>query len=294
MRPESQGLATMIRGSRPRVLINGQACDSVSSLDRGLLYGDGLFETIAVDNGTPRFWRRHLARLFAGCARLGILPPPGTQLLEEAGALVTGVDRGVLKLIVTRGCGGRGYHPADATTPTRILQLHPWPDYAEHCGRSGIRMRLCRLRLGHAPTLAGIKHLNRLEQVLARAEWGDPAIMEGLLLDEEERVVEGTMSNVFAIGNGVLMTPALDRCGVAGVLRTVVMELAAGLPIPVQVGRLGLDDLRTADEVFLTNSLIGIWPVTAFEDRSYPSGILTRRLQERLANLPSDGEAWLN
>jgi 4-amino-4-deoxychorismate lyase len=284
----------MITGSQPRVLIKGQAGDGVSTLDRGLLYGDGVFETIAVENGTPRFWRRHLARLSAGCARLGIEPPTGMQLLDDARQLVAGVDRGVLKLIVTRGCGGRGYHPADAATPTRIAQLHPWPDYPEHCGRSGVRVRLCRLRLGHAPALAGIKHLNRLEQVLARVEWSDPAIMEGLLLDEAGCLVGGTMSNLFIIRDGVLMTPALDRCGVAGVLRTVVLELAAGLPVPVQVGGLGLDALRVADEVFLTNSLIGIWPVTSFEDRRYPRGVQTRRLQERLADLPGDGEAWLN
>jgi 4-amino-4-deoxychorismate lyase len=276
-----------------RVLVNGGATDEVSSLDRGLLYGDGLFETIAVQDGRPRFWRRHLARLRAGCERLGISQPVEDRLREEADALVAGVDRGVLKLIVTRGCGGRGYRSEIPLHPTRILQLHPWPDYPGHCQVSGVRVRLCHQRLGHIPALAGIKHLNRLEQVLARMEWDDPAIMEGVLLDTDGRLVEGTMSNLFMIRDGVLMTPALDRCGVAGVLRGVVLELAAGL-MPVQVGALQPDDLRTADEAFLTNSLIGIWPVSAFEDHSYSRGILTHRLQERLTNLRSDGEAWPN
>jgi 4-amino-4-deoxychorismate lyase len=117
--------------------------------------------------------------------------------------------------------------------------------------------------------------------------------MEGVLRDTDGCLVEGTMSNLFMIRDGVLMTPALDRCGVAGVLRGVVLELAAGL-MPVQVRALQPDDLRTADEVFLTNSLIGIWPVSAFEDHSYSRGILTHRLQERLTNLRSDGEAWPN
>jgi 4-amino-4-deoxychorismate lyase len=155
-------------------------------------------------------------------------------------------------------------------------------------------VRLCRLRLGQNTVLAGIKHLNRLEQVLARGEWDDDGIMEGLLLDGEERLVEGTMSNLFLIRDRILMTPELIRCGVAGILRTVVMELAAGVPLPVQVTPLGLDDLREADEVFLTNSLIGIWPVIAVDDRPYRRGALTCRLQELLKDLSSDGEAWLN
>lgn len=276
-----------------RVLVNGAATEGLSSLDRGLLYGDGLFETLAVQNGQPRFWRRHLARLRAGCERLGIPQPAEDLLREEADTLVAGIDCGVLKLIVTRGCGGRGYRPDTVVHPTRILQLHPWPDYPEHFQDSGVRLRLCRHRLGHTPSLAGIKHLNRLDQVLARMEWNDPAIMEGLLLDTDGCLVEGTMSNLFMIREGVLMTPSLDCCGVAGVMRGIVLELAAGL-MPVQERQLGPDELRTMDEVFLTNSLIGIWPVTAFEDHGYPRGILTRRLQERLARVPSDDEAWLN
>jgi 4-amino-4-deoxychorismate lyase len=284
----------MTSGDHQPVLINGRATDAISSLDRGLWYGDGVFETIAVQDGRPRFWLRHLARLTAGCGRLGIPRPEGQCLLDEALKLIPDVDRGVLRIIVTRGCGGRGYRPAGTAPPTRVMQLHPWPDYPERCRVSGVRVRLCRLRLGQNPALAGIKHLNRLEQVLARAEWDDPAIMEGLLLDGEGRLVEGTMSNLFLIRDGVLMTPDLNRCGVAGVLRTVVMELAVGVSMPLRVGAFGLDDLGEADEVFLTNSLIGIWPVIAIEKRAYPKGDLTHRLQELLADLASDGEAWLN
>jgi 4-amino-4-deoxychorismate lyase len=284
----------MISRNNPTIVINGQATDGISSLDRGLLFGDGVFETIAAENGVPRFWLRHLARLNAGCARLGIPQPQGGRLLEESLALISGVELGVLKIIVTRGCGGRGYRPASNASPTRIIQLHPWPDYPDSCRESGVRVRLCRQRLGHNPSLAGIKHLNRLEQVLSRGEWNDPGIPEGLLLDADERLVEGTMSNLFLIRDRVLMTPNLLRCGVAGILRTVVMELAACVPLPVQVRALGLDDLWGADEVFLTNGIIGIWPVIAIEDRTYRRGALTHRLQELLADLTSDGEAWLN
>jgi len=275
-------------------VINGQAADGISSLDRGLLYGDGVFESIGVEAGQPRFWLRHLARLAAGCERLGIPQPEGERLLEESRLVISGVNRGVLKIIVTRGCTGRGYRPTNDAIPTRIIQLHPWPDDTGTCHGSGVRVRLCRQRLGHNPALAGIKHLNRLEQVLARGEWADPGIHEGLLLDGHGCLVEGTMSNLFLIRDRVLMTPDLSRCGVAGILRTVVMELAAKVPMPLQIRALGLDDLRGADEVFLTNSLIGIWPVIAVEDRPYRRGTLTCRLQELLKDLSSDGDAWLN
>jgi 4-amino-4-deoxychorismate lyase len=284
----------MISPEISRIVINGQATDGISSLDRGLLYGDGVFETIAVENGRLRFFLRHLARLSSGCGRLGIPHPEENRLLEEALAVISGVECGVLKIIVTRGCAGRGYRPASAAMPTRIMQLHPWPDYPGTCPGSGVRVRLCRQRLGHNPALAGIKHLNRLEQVLARGEWSDPDIREGLLLDEDDRLVEGTMSNLFLIRDRVLMTPDLSRCGVAGILRTVVMELATSVPMPVKVRALGLDDLQDAEEVFLTNSIIGIWPVSAVEDRPYRRGPLTCRLQELLQDLSSDGEAWLN
>jgi 4-amino-4-deoxychorismate lyase len=288
---DGRGPARMTSPDSPPILINGQASDGISSLDRGLLYGDGVFETIAVEDGRLRFWFRHLARLNAGCGRLGISQPEGNRLLEESLAVISGVDRGVLKIIVTRGCGGRGYRPASDATPTRIIQLHTWPDYPETCHGSGVRVRLCRQR---NPALAGIKHLNRLEQVLARGEWDDPGILEGLLLDEDDHPVGGTMSNLFIVRDRVLMTPELVRCGVAGILRTVVLEVAARVPMPLQVRALGLDDLWGADEMFLTNSLFGIWPVIAIEGRPYRKGVLTQQLQQLLKDLSSDGEAWLN
>lgn len=278
----------------PRLLVDGEPTERISCLDRGLLYGDGVFETLAVEEGRPRFWRRHLARLHAGCACLGIPYPDENRLREEALRAIAGEGRGVLKIIVTRGRGGQGYGGAVETTPTRIIQVHPWPDYPDECRGEGVRVRLCRLRLSCNPALAGIKHLNRLEQVLARREWDDPGIREGLLLDGDEHLVEGTMSNLFLMKEGVLLTPELTRCGVAGILRTVVRELAASLRLPVEVRALRLSDLWGADEVFLTNSLIGIWPVVAVDRHPFRRGAVTRRLQELLAALADDGEAWLN
>ena len=280
-----------------KVLINGKTVDCVASTDRGLLYGDGLFETIAVVNGSMRHWRRHLSRLQAGCDRLGIPAVNDVELEDECRSLAGNADKAVLKVIVTRGSGGRGYRMPDKPAPTRIVQLHDWPTYSPACTERGVAVRVCNTRLGHHPALAGIKHLNRLEQVLARQEWDDADIMEGLLLDAAGYLIEGTMSNLFLLRDGILLTPDLHRCGVAGIMRTRVLELAERLPIDVQVGPVEMQHLQEADEVFICNSLIGIWPVIAvaggdYKTRDYKKGTVTARLQALLDSSPDTGNSW--
>jgi 4-amino-4-deoxychorismate lyase len=267
------------------MLIDGKDTDQIAADDRGLLYGDGLFETIAVHDGVPQLWLQHMARLQRDCARLGIIPPAVELLYSEAHHLCAGQSRAVLKIIITRGSGGRGYRAPEPAAPRRVLSLHPWPAYPDHYPEQGIRVRLCAMRLGSNPRLAGIKHLNRLEQVLARAEWDDPGIGEGLLLDGEGRLVEGTMSNVFLVRDGRLQTPLLDACGVAGVMRECVLELARQGGIACEVTRLGLDDVAAADEMFVCNSVIGLWPVCQFEQQPLAAGPLTRRLQQAIGAL---------
>lgn len=262
------------------MLIDGKDTDRIAADDRGLLYGDGLFETIAVHDGVPQLWAQHMARLHRDCVRLGIAPPAEELLLDEARSLCAASEQAVLKIIITRGSGGRGYRPAPQSVPRRILSLHPWPVYPAFCWQQGIAVRLCDTRLGRNPRLAGIKHLNRLEQVLARSEWDDADITEGLMLDTEDRLIEGTMSNVFLIRDGELRTPALEYCGVAGVMRGHVVALAVELGIPCAVMPLELADVAQADELFVCNSLIGIWPVRRFQEREFIPGPLTRRLQQ--------------
>ncbi len=273
-------------------IINGRMTDCVASTDRGLLYGDGLFETIAVVEGEPGHWQQHLQRLQAGCARLGIEAVDELLLAEEYRQLVDGAGRAVVKIIVTRGSGGRGYRVPARPAPTRILQLHDWPDLPLACARQGVAVRMCDMRLGHNPRLAGIKHLNRLEQVLARQEWDDTGIMEGLLLDSGNHLVEGTMSNLFLVRDGVLLTPDLQRCGVAGIMRSQLLALADQLSINTEVCQLGMADLQAAEEVFICNSLIGIWPVISIDDRKYTRGIITSRLQDLLASETEPGWQW--
>lgn len=266
----------------PTALINGQPADTVSITDRGLQYGDGLFETIAVVDGRLLCWDEHMTRLENGCTRLNIAFPGSRQLAAEAGQVIAGSRRGVLKIIVTRGSDGRGYAPAADATPSRILWLNPWPDYPSDNREQGVRVRLCDTRLSTNSLLAGMKHLNRLEQVMARSEWNDPAIAEGLMFDQTGRVIEGTMSNLFVYREGALITPDVGQCGVAGIIRGRVLALAAEQHIDVMIAPLELNDIETAGELFLCNSLIGIWPVRAIGERRYTPGAVTRTLQDQL------------
>jgi 4-amino-4-deoxychorismate lyase len=271
------------------ILINGQPGEHVSALDRGLHYGDGLFETLAVRDGEPQLLERHLHQLADGCRRLHLPAPDAAVLTREARQLCAGASRAVLKIVVTRGQGTRGYRitPADTATTaergTRILMLLPAPQLVAADYRDGIALRLCHARLGTNPALAGIKHLNRLEQVLARAEWDDPEIREGLMLDATGAVIEGTMSNLFVVRASGLLTPELSQCGVAGVMRGLIIDTAQALGIPVSVTRVLPEYLAAADEVFMSNSLIGIWPVQRIEQTEYVVGPVTRRLMAEVS-----------
>lgn len=263
----------------PPCWIDGMPAETLPATDRGLQYGDGLFETLALRTGRIALLEYHLDRLKEGCERLGMAMPDRDLLRREFSTAAAGRRADVvLKLMLTRGSGGRGYRPPPEAKPRRILSLHPWPDHPAEWAEQGIRLRLCRTRLAHQPQLAGIKHLNRLEQVLARAEWDEAdGFQEGLMLDLEGAVVEGTMSNVFASPReGVLITPDLSRCGVAGVMRRHLLESARRAGIDVQVRALGLPELQDCPEIFLSNSLMGVWPVAEFEGRRHTVGAMGR------------------
>ncbi|HEX9626359.1 MAG TPA: aminodeoxychorismate lyase [Acidiferrobacterales bacterium] len=266
-----------------KALVDGRAADSLPLDDRGLHYGDGVFETVAVCAGRPLLWERHLERLRRGCARLGLLAPDAQGLSDELAALCRDAGpRAVVKLIVTRGGGGRGYAPPDDARTRRILLSLPWPDHDPLSAVRGVMVRRCRTTIGRNPLLAGIKHLNRLEQVLARREWRDE-FAEGLLSDADGCVIEGTMSNLFLVSRGTLITPDLSQSGVAGVMRAEVLEAARALGIAVAERGVPAAELAAADEMFLTNSLIGLWPVRRLDDRDFPIGELTQTLQKATA-----------
>lgn len=267
-------------------LTNGEFGADLSALDRGLAYGDGLFETCRIYAGQIPLWRLHRERLVEGAHRLGI-PLDVERIERERQRILSqapGVD-GVLKLVVTRGPGGRAYQPPATPVVSYCWQLRPGKLPAWQSGQDGVALYECRHRLGDNPALAGMKHLNRLEYVLARMEWGDD-YREGLLLDAQERVIEGTLSNVFIRLDDGWWTPRLDRNGVAGVMRRLILEqLAPALAFSVGEGDITRADLVGAQERFVCNSVFGIWPVTGLAPggESFESGPETRQLQRRLA-----------
>ena len=247
-------------------------------MDRGLHYGDGLFETLAVTNGRVRCWKDHWQRLQEGCSRVGIRCPDQELIKQEIAALSQGVARQVIKVLLTRGSAPRGYRVDPNAAPRRILLASAWPEYPSQWARDGVRVRLCQTRLGHNPSLAGIKHCNRMEQVLARSEWRDE-VEEGLMQDLDGNIIEGTMSNVFLVRGGTLVTPDLERCGVAGVTRQRILRQAPTLGIPVEVTQVGIEEVRCAEGLFLCNTLIGVWPVRVFEEQDYPVPSLLETLR---------------
>jgi 4-amino-4-deoxychorismate lyase len=265
------------------ILVNGLPAEHISVTDRGLLYGDGLFETLAVDAGRPLLWDAHLQRLLAGCARLGLPKPDVDALADEATRVCAGQARAVLKIIITRGPSSRGYAPPPVATPTRILSRSPWPDYPAANARHGVAITWCATPLARNPRLAGIKHLNRLEQVLARAECLPP-YAEGLMCDTDGQVIAGTMSNLFAVTGDTLATPDLSQSGVAGVMRAQVLAVARERGLDCRERRLTPAEVEAADELFLTNSVIGLWPVNRLGVRTYPIGNVTQTIQQALAS----------
>ncbi|VAX12266.1 Aminodeoxychorismate lyase [hydrothermal vent metagenome] len=261
------------------VLINGQTTDRISVRERSFQYGDGLFETMAVIDGICPFWDRHMQRLQKGCQQLQLPFPDRSLLRAEAQVLIQNERRAVLKLILSRGEGGRGYVYSENVPPSRIFMRYPWPEYPKQNGQAGVQVRFCNTTLARQPALAGLKHLNRLEQVIARNEWRDGEIAEGLMLDENENVIEGTMSNLFMVQNKRLYTADLSRCGVAGIMRGYILDLARNAGIAIHIGDISKQQLGDADEIFLSNSLIGLWPVNRLEGQLLAVGEISRRLQ---------------
>jgi len=269
------------------MLVNGKKCDLISIRDRGLLYGDGVFRTIRASQGHALHWPLHYLKLQHDCFVLGITCPNFVLLSDELRSLLSAQSECVIKLIVTRGSGTRGYAPNILEEPTRIWDVFSHPKYPMDWAANGVKVRWCQLRLSHQPRFAGIKHLNRLENVLAAAESGDEDIAEGLLMDVMGNVIEGVRSNLFLVSQGRLITPDLSNCGVAGVQRERVMAWASENGIPVQVRSFLPDDVMEADEVFLVNSVIGVWPVRELEQRRWELFPISTRVREYLSKQDS-------
>lgn len=268
--------------------IDGEPAVTVPADDRGLLYGDGVFETLAWRNGVLRFMDLHLARLRRGLQALHFAPLDESQLRNDLAQACRPGDA-IIKLLVTRGSGGRGYAPPRPSVPRRIVYRYPWREDPPEWSGNGIEVDWSPITISEQPALAGLKHLNRLEQVLARAALqGDDAhspSQEALLCTSAGFAICGTMTNVFAVEGHTLLTPSLARAGVAGVIRAVILREAPALGLRAVETDLPRDWFDAAEEVFVSNARVGIWPVRRLGGRSLLRGVTTLRLQQHVAGL---------
>lgn len=255
-------------------LINGKPLVGLVVFDRGLAYGDGVFRTLPVKNGAPQQWALHYQKLSQDCQSLGISCPSNNELLTDIQVLFNGSTDAVAKIIVTRGESSRGYAVPDDMQANRIVIKSAQPNYPLINQTHGVHLHLCELRLSLQPKLAGIKHLNRLENVMARMEWTDANFADGLLLDSNGNVIECTMSNIFARFGNKLITPVLNQCGVAGVTRARIIDSASQLNLHVSVEAISLESLIQADEVIICNSLYCAWQVVSLNGNNGSSKTL--------------------
>jgi len=248
------------------ILINGIKNTCIDVRDRGFQYGDGVFETIAWKQGKLQLWDEHMQRMQSGCARLSLKCVDTSVWMDDIQQLNPEKDC-VIKLSVSRGVSGRGYAYDKEDSVTRVAAVYPWPNYTQQ-NEKGISTIICQTPISVNPSLAGIKHLNRLDNVLARNEWHDEGVAEGFMLDNHQHIVEGTMSNVFCVLDNELYTPALENCGVSGVMREQVIHYAEAMNIPVNVIEISKQNFLQMDAVFVTNSIIGLWTVNKITDGS--------------------------
>jgi 4-amino-4-deoxychorismate lyase len=264
-------------------LIDGRAAGSIDSADRGLQYGDGLFETIACRDGQALWLALHLQRLQHGCERLRLAFREFGPLAEEIRAMAAGQQRCIVKVIVTRGTATRrGYAPAGDECATRIVSRHDWPQtqtQTQARAASGFRVGVSNVTLGINPLLAGLKHLNRLEQVLAQMARDEAAEDEVLMLSSAGWLIGGSMSNVFLADDSGLFTPELCDCGVSGVMRQLVLEAAASHGVAVRVRAVARGELAGVREMFVTNVRWGVQSVQLLQGRTLPSDARARQLR---------------
>ncbi|MBB5017650.1 4-amino-4-deoxychorismate lyase [Chitinivorax tropicus] len=263
------------------ILVNGRPLETVAANDRGLAYGDGVFRTLPIRDGMIAGWAWHLALLARDCQTLHLPMPTLDLLADEMRQCIAGIETGVAKITVTRGEGPRGYRIDPACAPTRILQATAgWP-YQDAQLQQGIRLIRCRTQVTVQPALAGAKTLNRLDSVLARREWQDSQVFDGLMADQTGAWLETTMCSLFVEYQGALWLPDLAHAGVSGLSREVCLTCCRQLSIPVIMGRIDDNILANADAVMVANSLIGLVPVIDVEGQPY--GLSARFQQLRAA-----------
>ncbi|NRB41613.1 MAG: aminodeoxychorismate lyase [Pseudomonadales bacterium] len=270
--------------------LNGQIDYRISKDDRALHFGDGLFETFYITSQGIRLFDLHLYRLKNSLARLKLsidmsVIQKDIQLALDEVAASNKPHNWRLKYVISRGQSQSAYAYNDKITVNRLMILQTFERDVERLQTLGVNVRLCQWRLSQQPALAGIKHLNRLDQVMGRNEWQDEAVFEGLMADQQGRLIEGTMSNLFAVDStGQLITPPLQHCGVAGVMRSAILNKFC-VTANIACQEAYLPELASLSELFISNALIGIVPIVQCEQYRFDIGPVTQQLQNQLHNL---------
>ncbi len=265
-------------------IVNGELSTQISIQDRGFNYGDGLFETMLLINHQPVFWDEHYQRLVKGCEVLGIRCPPEESLkgdIAKLWHLSPDVNVAVIKIIVTRGDSKRGYQYPDNIVSNVVIFLSTYPAYPVSYWNEGVKVKICETLLSSHKKLAGLKHLNRLEQVIARNEWQDD-YQEGLMADISGNIVEGVMSNIFIVKDNLVRTPLIINAGVNGIMRNIILKICEANGIMALEDDISLKQVLAADEIFLTNSIIGVWPVKQINNRLYTARLATKNIMKLL------------
>jgi len=260
-------------------LINGVPADYLNVNDRAIHYGDGLFETILYSNNVLYYWQQHYQRLQASSVKLKLNCPDEKVLLDDIVKLIkfNKAKTCAVKIILSRGAGERGYGFTGKSNETRVVSLSAIEtDYSSLLSEQLLSgdLCICKQQVSINESLAGLKHLNRLENVLARNEWHNEYI-DGLMINANQHIIEGTMSNLFVVKDNELHTPDLTQSGVNGIMRDVIIGLAKKNKLHLSVTDISIDNIFTMDELFISNSLIGIKSVKKLDDRLYEDQTVT-------------------
>ena len=261
-------------------LINGEFSKHISVIDRGLSYGDGLFETMSwsyLDDEKVlgvEFWDRHIERIKQGCLITKIKLPPTEILTNYKEKILNesfrkGIKNGILKIVITRGIGGRGYKFEKEIVPTVIFLSFPSKEINKKTLYRGVKLRFCEFPIFENSMLAGLKHLNRIDSVMARSEWEEDEFFDGVMLDNSDSIIDGTMTNLFFSKNNVLYTPIIKKSGINGIMRQVVIDNAKLFFKEVCEIEIKRRTISTFDEMFVTNSVIKILPVTHLSNKKF-------------------------
>lgn len=268
-------------------IVNGSFDYTISPLDRGFAYGDGVFRTMIVRGGLPEYWPQHYQKLVTDCASIKIVCPSAELLISDLQQLFSMAEIAenavaVIKIMITRGEGERGYAPPAITNPLRVIIKTDIPLYPDSYFNEGVHLHICKTQLATQPLLAGVKHLNRLENVLARMEWTNPNIIDGIMLDSNQHVIECTAANIFIRHGDTLITPSLNQCGVAGITRQRIIDSAHLIGLTVKIEPINLDRLFASDAVVITNSLYGALQVKRIQQKTWATSTLAPDMREIL------------